>query len=243
MTQTSWPFQGVDTTETQYSRLLRHVLTNGRSGVNGVPGDNNLKVIGDSSGMQVKVKIAGGNSQAIIRGHMFNSTSEETLTIDTADTNPRVDLVVLELDPSADSIILKVIKGVPAVSPSTPGVTQTDTGIFQLPIGAVQVPANATTIDANSVSDLRVFIMDVWTTSVRPAPVIGLSGFNTTNGRFETYNGTAWKTIPVEGDPIAAAQLSAEQQLLLNVGRINGSKFSVQQTAPTSPNTGDIWFW
>lgn len=111
MTQSSWPFQGVDTSETQYSRILRHIVGFGRAGVNGLPGDNNLKVIGDSSGMNVKVKVANGNSQAIIRGHMYNSTADETLTIAASSTNPRIDSVVLTLDPTANTILLAVVQG------------------------------------------------------------------------------------------------------------------------------------
>lgn len=36
MAQSSFPFQAVDTTETQFSQWDRHIITNGRSSVNGV---------------------------------------------------------------------------------------------------------------------------------------------------------------------------------------------------------------
>lgn len=235
MTQSSWPFQDVNTSETQFSRWARHI----GQGVNGVPGDNNLKVVGDSSGMQVKVKVAGGNSQALVRGHMYNSTAEETLTIDPATSLPRVDYVVLTLDPTANSILLDVVKGTPAATPSAPALTQTDTGIYQYPLAAVQVAANVTTIDANAVSDVRTFIESVWTTGTRPAGTIGKFGFNVTTGRLEAYNGSQWADVTPA--TISATQIT--DQTVINAGRINGSRFSVQQTAPSSPAVGDIWFW
>ena len=243
MAQSSWPFQGVDTTETQYSRLLRHVVTNGRSGVNGLPGDNNLKVIADSTGMNVKVQVSGGNSQAIVRGHMYNSTAQETLSIGAANTNPRIDTIVLTLDPSINSIVLAVVAGTAAASPSAPTLTQTDTATYQFPLANVLVAANATTIDAGAVTDRREFVVDTWTTATRPAPFQGLIGYNTTISHMEAYTGLAWKQVAFEGDAILANQLSSGEQLNLNVGKINGSRIFVQETAPSSPLPGDIHLW
>lgn len=243
MAQTSWPFQGVDTTETQYSRLLRHVVTNGRSGVNGLPGDNNLKVIADSTGMNVKVQVSGGNSQAIVRGHMYNSTAQETLTIGAANTNPRIDTIVLTLDPSLNTIVLAVVQGTAAASPSAPTLSQTDTAAYQFPLANVLVAANATTIDAGAVSDRREFLVDCWTTATRPTAFAGLIGYNTTISHMETYNGSAWKQIAFDGDSIIASQLSSGEQLNLNVGKINGARIFVQEAAPSTPLLNDIHLW
>ena len=239
MAQTSWPFAGVDATETMYSRLLRHIISNGRSGVNGVPGDNNLKVYADSSGMKVKVKVSGGNSQAIIRGHMYNSTAEETLTIAAASINPRIDSIVLTLDPTTDSIALAVVQGTASGTPSAPSLTQTDTSIYQFKLADVLVAANATTIDASAVTDKRQFIQDVWTTGTRPEAYLGAFGYNTTINRLEVYNGTAW--VDVQPSTISASQVT--DQTSLNAGKVNGSRFTVSQTAPATPSIGDIWFW
>ena len=235
MTQSSWPFQDVDTSETQFSRWARHM----GQGVNGLPGDNNLKVVGDSSGMQVKVKVAGGNSQALVRGHMFNSTAEETLTIDASSSNPRIDSVVLTLDPTANSIVLEVLKGAPATNPSAPSLTQTDTATYQMKLADVLVGANVTTISAGAVTDLRVFIEHVWTSATRPAAFQGLTGYNITTGQLELYTGSAWRdVVPAT---FTASQIS--DQLNLNVGKINGSKISVQETAPTNPQVNDLHFY
>lgn len=239
MAQSSWPFQGVDTSETQYSRILRHIVGFGRAGVNGVPGDNNLRVIGDSSGMNVKVRVSGGNSQAIIRGHMYNSTAEETLTIDPSSGSPRIDSVVLTLDPTANTILLGVVKGSASATPSAPALTQTDTAVFQFKLADVLVGANVTTISAGAVTDTRQFIENVWTTNTRPSSTTGLVGFNTTTGSLEMFNGTIWRDVVPSS--FTASQISDPSNL--NVGRINGSRFSVQETAPSSPAVNDIWFW
>lgn len=191
MTQSSWPFEGVDTTETQYSRLLRNI----GQGVNGVPGDNNLLVYADSSGMNVKVKVAGGLSQAIVRGHMYQATAEETLTISAAASSPRIDSVVLRLDPSANSIVLAVVAGTPAASPSAPSLAQTDTAVYELLLANVAVGASATTISAGNVTDKRTFIQNVWTTANRKPAFLGLTGYNTTLGKLETYTGSSWEVV------------------------------------------------
>lgn len=239
MTQTSWPFQGIDTTETQYSRILRHIVGYGRAGVNGLPGDNNLKVIGDSSGMNVKVKVANGNSQAIIRGHMYNSTADEALAIAASSANPRIDSIVLTLDPTANTILLAVVQGTAAASPSAPALTQTDTAVYQFKLADVLVGANVTTISAGAVTDTRQFIENVWSTATRPVGNMGLVGYNTTTGVLELHNGTTWKDVVPSS--FTASQIS--DPLNLNVGRVNGSKMSVQETAPASPSVNDLWFW
>lgn len=202
MTQTSWPFEGIDTTETQYSRLLRHI----GNGVIGVPGDNNLLTYADSSGMQVKVKVFNSLSSAIIRGHMYQSTAEETLTIQAAESNPRIDTVALKLDPSVNSIVLQIIKGTAAVSPVAPTLTQTDTGVFQFPIANVSVPANATTISAGNIIDRRVFVANVWTSSARPTVSAGTIGWNVSTSKIEFYDGGQWANI---GSTISASDISS----------------------------------
>jgi hypothetical protein len=152
MAQQSYPFENIDVTETQFSKWARHI----GEGVNGGTDDNKLRVTGDDSGMQVR--IAAG--EAMVRGHYYINTSQKTLTLDTAGTNTRIDGIVVELDPAANTIILKVIQGTAVVAnPVPPTPTQTDVGIYQLLIGLVTIPADATTIVSANVTDRRTFIM------------------------------------------------------------------------------------
>lgn len=235
MAQTSWPFEGVNTNETQFSLWSKNLTPGGRGGVIGVPGDTNLKVTGSSSGMQVSVAL--GN--AIVRGFFYQSTAAETLTIGTASTNPRIDSVVVRLNPTANTIVLAVVQGTPATSPVAPTLTQTDSGNFEMLLATVAVAANVTTIAAGAVTDLRTFNSNVWTTATRPTAALGLVGYNSTTGKLEQNNGTTWSdVVPAT---FTASQIS--DSLNLNVGKVNGSKFSVQATAPSSPTSGDIWFW
>jgi len=150
MAQSSWPFENVDTSETQFSQWARNIGE-------GVKTDalNELEVFADSTGMQVKVK----SGQAMVRGHYYQNTAEEILTLTAADlSNPRIDTVVIELDPSANSIVLKVVAGTPAGSPSPTALVQTDAGIYQFKLAQVAVAAGAITITAGNVTDYRTYL-------------------------------------------------------------------------------------
>jgi len=191
MAQTSWPFENIDTTESQFSIMFRNFQN---TGVNGTPGDNNLLVFADDSGLQVRVR----TGQAIVRGHYYLSDALETLSVDTAGSNTRIDAIVLELDPAANSITLQVVKGEEAISnPVAPELTQTDVGVYQMLLAHVTIQNAATSIVAGDVDDARRFmgnLLGIWTTATRPAdPVANFTfGFNTTLNNHEYWNGTAW---------------------------------------------------
>ena len=150
MAQSSWPFENVDTSETQFSQWARNIGEGIKIGAG-----LELEPFGDASGLNVKVK----SGEALIRGHYYNSTAQETLTIAAADpTNPRIDRVVLKLDPTANSVVLTVLTGTPGPSPSAPALTQSDTNVYELSIATVAVAANATAISAGNVTDTRGFL-------------------------------------------------------------------------------------
>lgn len=232
MAQSSFPFQAVDTTETQFSQWARHIITNGRSGVNGVPSGTDLKVTANSSGMQVFV--AAG--QAMVRGHYYVSTASETLSIGPANTNPRIDSVVLKLDPAVNSIVLQVVAGTAAASPVAPTLTQTDAAIYQFKIADVRVEASATTIDANKVTDTREFMRDVWTTSTRPTPVAGIVGLNTTTSKIEFYDGGQWLDVAsaIDASNITSGTLSTARIPNLDAAKITSGTLDAA-VLPTVP--------
>lgn len=116
------------------------------------PHTTEFQVYADSSGRQVKVRIG----RAMLFGHPGSNTSEKVVAIDTADaTNPRIDLVVLRLDRSANEIILAVKVGTPAVTPAVPGLTQTSDGVYEIALAEVDVAAGATNLAAATVRDRR----------------------------------------------------------------------------------------
>ena len=170
MTETAWPFDGGDgdeVNETGWSRMAR---VWGGSGIIGYPGDSLVKGFGNSSGRQVKV--TAGEAQ--VRGHHWHSDATVTKAI-SANTsgNPRIDRVVLRLDPSANTLALAIVEGTPGSSPSAPALTQTDTGTYELPIATVYVANGASTIAAGDVTEERVFIRDRGTPPGMIAPFAG----------------------------------------------------------------------
>ena len=197
MAQTSFPFDSQTSTESDWSHLFRQITSMPGGGVEGTPGTTELKVTGDSSGMNVKV--AAGN--AIVRGHYYMNDAQVTLTIGAAAANPRIDVVCLQLDPTANAITLVVVAGTAAASPVAPSLTQTDTAVYQLPLAQVLVGASVSTISAGAVTDIRPFAgydVGVWTTATRPAAtsnMAGLLGWNTTTQLYEGWNGTTWASV------------------------------------------------
>ena len=151
MTQQSFPFENIDTTESQFSKWARNI----GEGVKGGPDETQLRVTGDDSGLQVR--IAAG--EALVRGHYYISTAQETLTLDTAGTDTRVDAIVVELDPAANEITLKVVQGLAVASnPQPPTLTQSDVGIYQILIGLVTIAPEASSISTSDVVDRRTFL-------------------------------------------------------------------------------------
>ena len=141
MAQTSYPFDEQSVTEDQWSAMMS---TAQESRV--VTG---LAVFGDSSGRQVKAPLG----TAWVRGHFYQSTAEEVLAVGAnASGNPRIDTVVLTLDPTANSIVLAVVAGTAAATPVPPTLTQTTTGVYQYPLADVAVANGAATITANNVT-------------------------------------------------------------------------------------------
>jgi hypothetical protein len=232
MAELSWPFENQDTTETEYSELFKRLQNDG---VAGDPTNTLLKVTGDSTGMNVKV--AAGF--AIVRGHIYHNTAQLTLTVTTAAAQPRIDLVVLELDPTGNVILAKMVDGTAAASPVAPTLTQTNDGIYELEIGRVAVGANATTISAANVSDTRPFTgsqWGVWTTATRPtASRIGQAGYNTTLAQPEFWNGTAWTVFtPTE---ISASIITSGT---LSVDRIGSTSITDAKLASNSVTEAKI---
>lgn len=218
MTITSYPFDSQDTTESQYTLLFRELQD---SGVVDTYGGTAFAPSADGSGMTVKLQ----PGFAIVRGHAVNSDALYTVNIDPATSQQRIDVVVLRLDPTANTILPAVVKGTPATSgPPVPALTQSATAVYELPIAQVQVDANATQISNGKVTDLRRYVsghVGVWATGTRPSsPRMYALGFNITVGTFEFYDGTTWIALsrhrgsgtvypsnPVEGDTFRRTDL------------------------------------
>jgi len=236
MAQSSFPFENIDTTETQYSQLFRTL----NNGVNGTPDGGELEV--DAAGAGLAVDVAAG--QAMVRGHFYISTDTETRPLSVADSvNDRIDTIVLRLDPIANNVLLTVKTGTPDPAPVAPSLVQTDGGIFEQPLANVLVPANAGV--PGTITDRREFMgtkLGTWTTAGRPVPAGRvLFGFNTTTGLVEYYDPVAedWEPVapPIDelndiGDVDITTPADGEVLIYNNGDWVNGAGpgFTAQST-------------
>lgn len=244
MTQSYWPFNGIDTTETQYSQIFRRLQS---TGVYGEDTDNSLKLV-QKTGLTATIK-STPSGIAFVRGHMYQTDADVDITFTAGSANPRIDRVVLRLNPTTNTITPTIIEGVPAASnPEPPALVQTDAGNFDLLIAEVYRTASAPNVVTADITDRRSFmghIYGLWTTNGRPAaPRKGQPGFNSTLLKPEFWNGTAWERFSAQ--TITASQVSDPQNLSVgtaaNALKLNGRTVFVQPTAPSSPVVGDLWF-
>jgi len=201
MAEQSFPFENIDTTESQFSEWATNFQ---ETGLQGSPDGSELGIT--VTGSDLNLTIAAG--QAFIRGHYYINTDDLVLAVTSAGTDTRIDIVVVELDPEANTIVTKIVSG-EAVSadPVAPTLTQSATGIYQLPIATLTIPNSTVAITAGMLVDTRTFMgnrIGIWTTATRPANPTAYQtlGYNTTIGSHESWNGTAWVGF---FDPISTA--------------------------------------
>jgi hypothetical protein len=233
MAQSSFPFENIDTTEAEFSQWAGNFQ---ETGVQGSPAGTKLGIT--VTGSDLNLTIAAG--QAFIRGHYYINTSDLVLAVTSAGVNTRIDIVVVELDPTANTIVTKIVSG-EAVSadPVAPTLTQSATGIYQLPISTLTIPTSTVAITAGMLADTRTFMgnrIGIWTTDTRPANPTAYQtlGYNTTIGSHESWNGTGWvgffDPITTEGDLVVGD--ATGQAVRLPVGE-NEQVLTVVEGAPT----------
>jgi len=203
MAEQSFPFENIDTTESQFSEWATNFQ---ETGVQGSPTGTELGIT--VTGSDLNLTIAAG--QAFIRGHYYINTDDLVLAVTSAGTDTRIDIVVVELDPEANTIVTKIVSGeAVAADPVAPTLTQSATGIYQLPIATLTIPASTVAITTGMLVDTRTFMgnrIGIWTTDTRPANPTAYQtlGYNTTIEAHESWNGTAWvgffDPITTEGD-------------------------------------------
>ena len=194
MALTAYPFDNQTVTEQQYGDLFGAVA---QSGILGAPSANNFLVTAAGSSMVLAVTSVGGASRALVRGHAVLMTTNEPVTVPTANTSLRADLVVLRMDYAANTIGPAIRTGTPGSATSPAPVWGTG-GVYEIPLAAVAVGANVTTISTGDLTDLRRFsgpTSGAWTTAGRPNTPLSF-GYNSTLGRWEyTLDGTAWLNL------------------------------------------------
>ncbi|WP_030372889.1 hypothetical protein [Streptomyces rimosus] len=149
--ETSWPFDKGDGQHVDPPRWQSLMAPGTPSGVVGRWGDNALSVSVSSSQVGA-VDIAPG--RALIRGFAYKADQPVTLALNVqTEKNPRVDLVVIELDMASGKAAAKILKGQPAPTPVPPGVRQIDGGIWQYPLAQITVRRSQTAVE--SIRDVR----------------------------------------------------------------------------------------
>lgn len=217
MTEQSFPFAGQTTTDAQYRILGRHLHP--ISGVKGTAISSDLQVTANSSGMQVFV--AAG--EAFLQGCIYQTTASVTVPISAANTTVRTDVVVLNLDPTAQVITCAVVQGAPGGS--TPALTQTSAGIYQIPLAYITVRANTTTIAPGDVLDARLFETrgtGLWTDANRGGSFqsYGSIGFNYTRGYHEYYDGTIFRPVGNQVGSVLASNSGNGGAILKTMGSV-----------------------
>ena len=189
MTLSAYPFDGVDTTENEYSTLF-HVLQD--DGFNGLPTGTAGKCTA-ASGMEVSV---AARDIAILAGFAAINTAPIAKTLTAGGGQPRIDRVVLRINPTSNDIGVEVLQGDPGAIPVAPALTQVPGGMWEIPIARIAVAASMVNVTNAEITDERDFLplrIGAHTTANRKKnPVKGQLAFNHTANKWEWYDGAAW---------------------------------------------------
>lgn len=241
MAEQYFPFENVDTTESQFSKWARNFQ---ETGIQGQPTGTDLKIT--AGGLNMSIDVAAG--QAFIRGHYYINTASINLPVTSAGINTRIDLVVLELDPVANTIHAKIVEGTAVTSsPVAPTLTQTDTGVYQFPIATLTIPNSTLAITNAMLTDTRTFMghrIGVWTTSTRPAtPTANQTlGFNTDLDQHEFWNGSAWVEF-TPTDSVRVSDYSTTGDILVGNGVNNPDRLPIGGNGALLKSDGTTASW
>jgi|GEM_PF-3420450 len=191
MAENSWPFENTDTTETQYTKLMRCFADNGV--LTGL-------ALTTAGGMEVSLAIGS----ALVQGWFYENTTTRTLTIGAADpSNTRLDYIVLKVDTVANTITALVKAGTATAGGGTlPALTQTLT-VWEYPLHAVTVAASAINLSQGDLASrgtqpsLRInpYANAEGRDRLNLAGVGSALGVNTGTKALEFYNGSTWSVL------------------------------------------------
>lgn len=187
MAENAWPFYGVESTEVQFSKLMRAMAASGI--VSGL-------AITPSAGMQAAIALGFG----LVRGLAYENTSSKVLTAHAAAPpagQTRLDQYILKLDQDANTITAQVKTGTASTGGGAlPALTQNET-VYEFPIGHAAIPAGAAAVTAGMITEYRPPIGDrvIKNTQARRPTAASANGalfFNTTTKHLEWSDGTNW---------------------------------------------------
>ena len=117
--------------------------------------DFTITCTGDNNNVTVGVGV-GWIHNTRFSGKVFANKSPETMSLGVADsTYPRIDVVAIRFDATANSTSLVVKNGTAAASPVMPEIVQTES-VYELYLASVYREAGATAITQDNITDLRL---------------------------------------------------------------------------------------
>lgn len=190
----AYPYETQDTTETQYTRIMREVQQDGVADAQG-SGSVALSIPGGN----LRVNVANGAVWA--RGVLLEVTGgAEFVTLSAGGGSARTDAIVARFDATNNTGVLAVVQG---TTTAIPALTRTD-NVWEVLLGTVAVAAGATTLTAANLTDKRVYVgqqIGAWSTALRPgsdgtpAPRKWRTGYNVTTNLIEVWDGAAWQNL------------------------------------------------
>lgn len=199
----------------------------------------NLQVIEVPGTMQIEIQ----PGVAWINGYFYMVDADKLqLSIDGADPNDlRYDRIVLRWDLQNRELTVKVLKGIPDVSPVIPTLTRTES-IYEISLAKIDVIAGKSYLEQNQITDER---SDA-TACGKAELLVMVEGFNPDDygsaGDVEANTqaiGTNTQAIGTNTQDIC--DLLDGTQKAADSSKVDGKKISVSITEPASPSEGDIW--
>jgi len=237
MAETSLPFENTDVSESQFAKWARAIVGNGI--VEGL-------TVTAGSGMQTLV----ATGTAMVRGVFYENDASKPLTISSAPAtgNTRLDLVVLRLDFTANTLLAVVKNGTANTSGGTlPALTQTDT-VWEHPIEKITVAAGTAAITGGMLQALdsdvgqRVVTYADDASRVAPlnAPAIGL---NRSTKVLSLWDGATWVDLNTS---VAWAGITGKPDTFppstpIDANTLNGMRVDHGTVLPSSGNDGDVF--
>ena len=251
MAEQSWPFYqeetgGTEVLEDQWSIMARQWAP---TGVVGQPSGAALQVYADGSAREVYVR----TGRATVRGHWYTQDTDNVTVTIAANTsgNPRIDVVALVLDPTADAITVDVVQGTPAASPAVPALTRTDLGVYQFPLAYVAVANAAAVTAAAAVTDVRQYtgfqVVPCLSTARPYNPPVGQVVYETNTGRFTCWTGTVWRPLDgsAHGNTVVTSSNVGTAHIDLPAGQFAAAPTYISITAGSqgsAENRGVNWW-
>jgi hypothetical protein len=168
-----------------------------------------LKVLA-FSGMNIRVSpgfaLVANKSASDQGSYLVGSVTTQTLTVGTSDgINPRVDLVIAQVDESSGTptATVRVVAGTPAPSPSDPALT----GSYAI-LARILVPANSSSVSTGNITDKRELVVTAGgvipalsSTSITDI-FDGQLRYDTDTGRLSVYTtATGWAQLAAPTTP------------------------------------------